>query len=486
MSSKIESQSTFESDSHTATVPTWARMEVTEEKWRQVHIALLGIAQRRAALDAEEAHWLREANVQQIWRPLGMTNVIDYMERVLGYAPRTAKERLRVALALGELPVLTAALEQGALQFSAVRELSRIATPDTEATWAKAAGGKNLREIETLVAGHRPGDLPDDPTDPDVRTHVVRFELSPETFAALRQARSILDAEHHTNLTDDELIATLANTVIDGATPSSASESSSRASSATKGRSAKNSVDDAPTDVSDNPGESASDGASVDASADTAAKGPSKNDDRSSAIGRARYQIAVTLCRGCRQGWQQGGGVMVPIGPAAVARAECDAQHIGALDAEVPQRAYQDISPAVARFVWRRDESRCQTPGCRSSRALEIHHIVAREKGGGHEPSNLRLTCGSCHRAQHDDRLTITGTRDHLEVGRPADLGTDETSKLQSAITRTYAKDALVKLGWKPAIARAATEAALAALGADASLDQIIREALRRCPKPSS
>src|SRR5262245_18455848 len=103
--------------------------------WRTVDRALRDIAARRAALDAEEARWLREAEALQIWRPLGLVSALDYLERVLGYAPRTAQDRLRVARALGALPQLTAALASGQLPISAVRELSRVATPSTEAAW---------------------------------------------------------------------------------------------------------------------------------------------------------------------------------------------------------------------------------------------------------------------------------------------------------------------------------------------------------------
>jgi hypothetical protein len=51
---------------------------------------------------------------------------------VLGYAPRTAQQRMQVARALETLPVLTDALATGALSYSAVRELVRVATPGTE------------------------------------------------------------------------------------------------------------------------------------------------------------------------------------------------------------------------------------------------------------------------------------------------------------------------------------------------------------------
>src|SRR5665647_3757359 len=67
--------------------------------WREVHGHLHHNARQRAALDANEAFWLREAERLQIWRPLGMVSILDYMERVLGHAPRTAQDRLRVARA---------------------------------------------------------------------------------------------------------------------------------------------------------------------------------------------------------------------------------------------------------------------------------------------------------------------------------------------------------------------------------------------------
>src|SRR5262249_48782811 len=136
--------------------------------------ARLARGRSRAANDRAQARgtrrrrsrWLREAEALQLWRPLGMVNAIDYMERTLGYAPRAAQERVRVARALGSLPELERSLSRGELAFSAVRELTRVVTPQTESAWIAAASGKNLRQIEDLVAGHRPGDNPDDPADP--------------------------------------------------------------------------------------------------------------------------------------------------------------------------------------------------------------------------------------------------------------------------------------------------------------------------------
>lgn len=466
--------------------------------WKSVDRTLRSIACRRAALDAEEAHWLREAERLRIWRPLGMVSVLDYLERVLGYAPRTAQDRLRVARALGTLPQLTSALASGALSFSAIRELTRVVTPETESVWCKAAAGKNLRQIEELVADHRHGDSPDDPPDPQARTHVVQLELAAETFALLRQARQLLDDERGTNLADDDFIAALCEAVLDAA----------------------------PT---------------------------------TEPAGRAKFQIAVTVCRRCGRGTQEGAGVQVPIDDAAVDRAMCDAQHIGSIDGEAPARAHQDIPPSIARLVWRRDGNRCRVPGCRSARGLELHHLVRRADGGGHEASNIVLICSACHAAHHRGALTILGTAAHLEVRRseqdmsgpvrdretaahvdtlrrpsagveasadvvikapvnervsapPAasepvrSVGNNATGEvfhqtgkaggtrahvgadreLDAAIRGDQAKRALIQLGWKPAIARAAVEEAVTISGADTPLDQLIVAALRCCPRPTS
>ena len=419
--------------------PTWAPAQRARD-WRVVDRALRSIATRRAALDADEARWLREAEALQIWRRLGMVNALDYMERTLGYAPRAAQERLRVARALGSLPELEGALSRGELAFCAVRELTRVVTPQTEATWIRAATDKNLRQIEELVAGHGPGDKPEDPADPDIRTRIVRFELAPETYATLRQARAMLDDEHGKHLDDNELVAALAAAVIEGAS--------------TK-----------PT-------------------------------------GRAKFQIAVILCRRCQQGWQDGAGALIPIGPAAVARAECDAQRIGSIDGDTPSAATQDIPPKVRRFVMRRDHGRCRVPGCRSARNVDPHHLTPRADGGSHTPPNLICVCGSCHVANHEGRLLISGTADRLQVVRIAESRRlplpetetparfDEPSAHVGAAhamgTRAQATDALTRMGFKQHVARDAITAALAEVGEDLPLEQLVFQSLRRCPRPKA
>lgn len=385
--------------------------------WRDVDRDLRSLAQRRAALDAREARLLREAERLEIWRPLGMVSALDYMERVLGYRPQAAGERLRVARALAALPLLETALDEGKLNYSAVRELTRVAIPSTEARWRDAALGKNMRQVEELVAGRAPGDSPDSPVKPEVQRYKLMLDVYATTFARWRQARTAANEEHGRHLDDDAFANDL-----------------------------------------------------IEACLDRAGGEPT---------GRAKFQIMMTICECCKQGWQAGGGKQVPVDMATVERAECDAQYIGSMTDPLPVRATQDIPPSVVRFVWHRDGGCCTTPGCRSSRGLEIHHIIPRAHGGTHEPSNLRLLCSACHGSLHRGTLALGGTH----VSRPNQPQLVEGSAFDCAANRAQARDALVGLGWRAGVARTAVDEAISHVGDAAPLDKLIFEALRRCPR---
>ena len=152
--------------------------------WREVDTQLRRLAARRCALDAAEAHWLRLAKRAEIHRRLGFGSLVEYLERTLGYRPRTALERIRVAEALVSLPRTSEALEAGRVPYSTVREVSRIATRETEQVWLNAVTGKTVREVEALVAGRSPGDDPEAPGDPDLEPRHLRLELSPRSTRA--------------------------------------------------------------------------------------------------------------------------------------------------------------------------------------------------------------------------------------------------------------------------------------------------------------
>ena len=107
---------------------------------------------------------------------------------------RGLRGRLRVADALEGLPTMEAALDAGELTYSAVRELTRIATRKTEEAWLDTCRGKVLRQIEELVAEREPGDGPDAAPKPDLRPKRVSMDLRPAVVARMRQAQAALDS----------------------------------------------------------------------------------------------------------------------------------------------------------------------------------------------------------------------------------------------------------------------------------------------------
>src|SRR5688572_7282354 len=97
--------------------------------WLHAHEALVKLAKKRAGLAFEEGRLLLSALRGEAHARLGYGAFAEYVERLFGYRPRQTQEKLRVAEALEALPNTTHELQAGKVCFSAVRELTRVATP---------------------------------------------------------------------------------------------------------------------------------------------------------------------------------------------------------------------------------------------------------------------------------------------------------------------------------------------------------------------
>ncbi|HUS31457.1 MAG TPA: hypothetical protein VMZ53_23285, partial [Kofleriaceae bacterium] len=183
----------------------------------QIDRALRDLAQQHAALEADEAHWLRLADQQKIWPKLGYVHALEYLEDVFGYAPRTAKDRIRVARELGDLPQLEDELRCGELSYSVVRELTRVATPETVERWIEQARGRRLRDVEQMVSGRKKGDDPDDKPDANLVKHTVVLELDGASMAIWREMQAVLEAELETSLDDRALVLALGDRILGAA-----------------------------------------------------------------------------------------------------------------------------------------------------------------------------------------------------------------------------------------------------------------------------
>src|SRR5438874_939542 len=382
--------------------------------WKEAHDTLSRIARERAANEHEEARWLLVALRTGAHLRLGYGMFTEYLERLFGYTPRQAIERLRVAEALQELPETDEALRTGALTWSSVRELTRVATPETERAWIDSARSRTAREVEELVSGHDRGDLPTDAASDETRRHVLRFEVSADVFATFRDAVGRITRDAGGGISDEDALLLMARRVLGG------------------------------------PGDE----------------------------GRANYQIRMTVCSSCKQGWQDGRGQAVAVTSDAVEMAECDAQRVPDTHVGTP-KAKQDMPPSIRRLIVQRDHGRCIVAGCRSSVFCDVHHFDRRDEGGKHDPERMGVLCGAHHRAVHRGFLIIEGTVSGGLTFRHAD-GTayGGPASAQAAGAFADAFSALRNLGFKEKDTRAALDAARAHVGPAPTLEEVVRAAL--------
>ncbi len=448
-----------------------ARLRDDECEWVRAHAALSRLASERSAADAEEGRWFLAALRSAAHVHLGFGSFVEYVERLFGYRPRTTQEKLRVAEALEGLPHLAQALEAGALSWCAARELTRVATADTERAWLEAARGQTVRQLEELVASRRPGDEPTSTPRDLPRPRVLRFDVAPETFALFREAMQQLRRSSGESVWDDDsVLLSMARHVLGG------------------------------------PG-----------------------DD-----GRSSYQVSLTVCTACSGGQQLAGGKLVAVGAEVVSTAECDAQHVGELlpraanenasngdappgaeavaeaegrdahvdaqrnrgsDSDSAERsrrakrsvakqsvAKQSIPPALRRAVLARDQHRCRVPGCTHATFVDVHHIQPRSEGGRNEARNLITICSAHHRAAHRGELIIQAQPDGAPTFRHAD-GAAYGQPVTPGVVNAHAKafSALRQLGFREREIRAVLTDLLADEGLrDPTPEHLLREALRR------
>src|SRR5438552_9923128 len=109
-------------------------------------------------LAAAECRWLlliaefdRRGGHEQ-W---GCQTCAHWLSRHCGLDVRAGQERVRVARALDELPLITDEFAAGKLTYSQVRAITRVATPDNEATLVELAQHATASQLERSVRAYR-------------------------------------------------------------------------------------------------------------------------------------------------------------------------------------------------------------------------------------------------------------------------------------------------------------------------------------------
>jgi hypothetical protein len=345
------------------------------------------IAQLSAHLEAATArllHLIREFDAQGGWT--GFRSCAEWLGWKVGLNPGAARERVRVARALGTLPQVAAALGRGELSYAKVRALTRIATPETEARLLAVGQAGTASHVERIVRGWR------------------RVDRMAEAEEAHRRHQSRSLTVYHD---DDGMVVVRGRLEPEAGAPLLRALEAAREALGQPARGAAPATPADPTGEAPTVGQRQADALAL--LAETALRheldpGPPGE----------RYQVVVHVDAPVLADPEAPGqsvledGVHVPAGTSQ--RLACDASRVEMrhdADGHVLDvgRRTRTIPPALRRALLHRDRG-CRFPGC-GLRFCQGHHLRHWASGGPTTLTNLTLLCRRHHRAVHEEGFQV-------------------------------------------------------------------------------
>jgi hypothetical protein len=397
-----------------------------DERARSLHERFVHRTKLRAAWDAQECRDIRAAQELRLWEECGCINMSEYLMRTCGFTRREAAERIRVANMLTDLPRLEDELEAGRLAYSSVRELVRVVITDKQDEWIDHCAGLTSDQVARAVSGHKRGDSPDTPVDPNEHRHTVTFSLRDSTRARFNAAVSAMRrVRGHDFFDDDDLFQAISDILesqpeLVALAPSEAelpspdvvrapmlveeqsgNEAAGQLARTESGEglrhteSARLLPDGPDAPVVDNTGKHA---------------GCCKRDDgippemlKAMRNALSRAPVCVWLMSDGR-GFANG----AELPPDELATLLCDSVNMGDID-DPKARARKRLSDRERARTLALHGNKCAVDGCNAEVNVDIHHIHPLEDGGEDIPSNRIPLCKGHHRLSHAGKLIITG-----------------------------------------------------------------------------
>ena len=416
------------------------------------------IAELSARIDAatyELLCYLHQFNQQHGWE--GFRSCAHWLNWRTGLDLGAAREKLRVAAALAELPHISAAMACGRLSYSKVRALSRVAAPATEARLLAVACGATAAQVERLVRGWRQADQAAQADGEQVRlasrmlsTQVddngmllLRARLTPEVGAVLlRAVQAALEqvpapaegAEPTIAQRRADALGLVAESALAGGldpgnpgdrfqvtvhVPADALAARERASTLPHLSAETRAASSAASQPVAAPAHAAVERAGgLHVGKETAAGGASETATAAPHVAAETSEASAGACEpatpaaGLDAGQaviEQAGGLH--LGREAARRLACDAALVAlrhGANGEVLDvgRRTRAVPTALRRALQNRDRSQCQFPGC-DSRHCDAHHVVHWADGGETRLQNLVLCCRFHHRALHEEGFQV-------------------------------------------------------------------------------
>jgi hypothetical protein len=339
--------------------------------------------------------YLREFDAHDGWAGTGALSTAAWLAWRIDIGQTAAREHVRVARALGQLPRLDEAFAAGQLSYAKVRAITRVATPESEQDFIEAAKHATASQMEKVTAAYRRTST--DPKEPPMsqRRYVRRCEtpegmvrievqLPPEQANVVWEA---LTAAVDAGRSDDSAKARREDDPDDSAEAQRTIEAQRQLDPITW----QAELTDALVNVSQ---------AYIDGSQPTLGSG---------------YELVILTTHEQLEHGPTGIGGYLPDGtpvPQHVARMlACDCSRVDVDISESGEilnvgRARRTIPSAIGRALWLRDGG-CRVPGCGRRRHLHAHHIHQWADGGETSSANLVLLCSAHHAAVHEKSLSV-------------------------------------------------------------------------------
>lgn len=356
------------------------------------------IWQGAANLTSAEHDWLlavAEFDRRRGWERWATNSCASWLSWQVGLDLRAAREKVRVAHALVEFPVIARAMAEGALSYSKVRAITRIATEATQQALVELALAGTTNQVERLVSTHRrAAPHPDDREAAHWAQRGLWHEVQPDgsVLVTLR-----LPPEQATSfLSSAELFAPPPEELADGTRESRAAR---RADGAVAMAAAAHAAE-AEGRTTSAPRYLVSLHADLDAFDDDAPEG----------------------CQCDIDGL--GDAIELPIGVASstARRILCDSdvQIVVHRNGEVVNISDRSslVTGKLRRLVLERDRC-CQFPGCGRRAGVDVHHLRHREHKGTNDLRNLTVLCRFHHHRLHEQGWSARRVAEGLEFIRP-------------------------------------------------------------------
>ena len=390
------------------------------------------LASRIQAATYELLVMIRAFDEREGWS--GFKSCAHWLNWRTGLALGAAREKVRVARALGDLPLLSDAMRRGRISYSKVRALTRVATPANERRLLGFAECAPASYVERLARAWRRVDMAEEAAD-ERRRHerrqlstwvdddgmvVIRGRLSPEVGAVVRRALEAAGdrlwkeappeeaAETSYGQRQADALGLVAESALAADLDRGTAGDRYQVVLHIEAETLRAGTGGQATDVRALAPAVAAADVSVEtpaaAASDVSAETPT---GQAASVDACALDVSAETPAG-HAALEDADGLRVSAETAR--RMACDAgavvmQH--AADGSVLDvgRKTRTIPPALRRALQARDRQ-CRFPGC-NARRCDAHHVRHWADGGRTRLDNLVLLCRRHHRAVHEEGFTV-------------------------------------------------------------------------------